>query len=126
MPFTILDANDRTELMIVEIGANHIGEIDTCAEFRTRIMVLITNIGKAHLEGFGSLEGVIQAKRELYIYLDSKQGTIIYNDSNRLLSELAGELSCKIIPYSRPDEDLILKESGEEGNIVFDLQYGDY
>lgn len=126
LPLTILAANDRTELMIVEIGANHIGEIDTLCRISDPDYGIITNIGKAHLEGFGSLEGVIQAKSELYIYLDSKQGTIIYNDSNRLLSELAGDLSCKIIPYSRPDEDLILKESGEEGNIVFDLQYGDY
>ena len=85
VPLTILSAPTNIDLMIVEMGANHIGEIDTLCHIADPDIGLITNIGKAHLEGFGSLEGVITAKTELYKYLIERKRTIIYNAQDEIL-----------------------------------------
>lgn len=125
VPLTILSAGRDTELLLVEMGANHIGEIDALCRIADPDYGIITNIGKAHLEGFGSYEGVIKAKSELYSFLDKKGAAIIYNDNNSLLSELAASLSCSLIPYSRPSMNLALSSTMKEGSIEFDIHYGD-
>ncbi|RLD92520.1 MAG: UDP-N-acetylmuramoyl-tripeptide--D-alanyl-D-alanine ligase, partial [Bacteroidetes bacterium] len=68
VPLTLLKLN-REELALVEMGANHPGEIAEVARIAAPEVGLITNVGKAHLEGFGSLQGVLDAKSELYAYL---------------------------------------------------------
>ncbi len=76
VPLTLLSLKDE-EMAIIEMGANHAGEIGQLAGIAAPETGVITNVGKAHLEGFGSLEGVLHAKGELYEYLASGGGTAI-------------------------------------------------
>lgn len=85
VPLTLLRISPETEIAIVEMGANQPGEIAFLCELANPTHGLITNIGKAHLEGFGSLEGVIQTKTELYQYLLQHEGTIFLNTGDPLL-----------------------------------------
>jgi UDP-N-acetylmuramoyl-tripeptide--D-alanyl-D-alanine ligase len=104
VPLTILSTYPETELLIVEMGANHIGEIETLSKIASPDFGLITNIGKAHLEGFGSYEGVIKAKSELYQNLIPREKTIFYNSLDPILTELIGNYK-KIIPYGSENSD---------------------
>ena len=84
VPLTLLQMNESTEIGIVEMGANHPNEIGLLCEIAHPNYGLITNFGKAHLEGFGSIEGVIKAKSELYDYLMAHQKTIFVNENDHL------------------------------------------
>ena len=79
VPLTLLGFNEETEIGIVEMGANHQKEIDFLCQIAQPDFGLITNFGQAHLEGFGSMEGVIKGKSELYEYLSQTQGTLFLN-----------------------------------------------
>ena len=89
VPLTILSLTKNTEIAIIEMGANHPGEIALLCEIARPTHGLITNIGKAHLEGFGGYEGVIKAKSELYHFLKKTQGTAFVNGDNTLLISLS-------------------------------------
>jgi UDP-N-acetylmuramoyl-tripeptide--D-alanyl-D-alanine ligase len=88
VPLTVLDIDFNTEIAVVEIGANHIGEIAALCEIAQPDYGIITNIAKAHLEGFGSLGNIKKAKSELYNYLENKHGTIFYDENNETISHL--------------------------------------
>jgi UDP-N-acetylmuramoyl-tripeptide--D-alanyl-D-alanine ligase len=92
VPLTLLRITNQTELAIVEMGANHIGEIAALCKIAQPNIGIITNIGKAHLEGFGNFEGVIKAKNELYQYLDENNGLAIVNANDALLMDLSKNL----------------------------------
>ena len=79
VPLTLLNLKKSTEIALIEMGANHLKEIDFLANLTAPTMGYITNFGKAHLEGFGSLEGVIKGKSELYNYLRENKGLTIIN-----------------------------------------------
>src|SRR5690606_18267010 len=79
VPLTLLSMDDSTEFGVVEMGANHPKEIEFLCNIALPDYGYITNFGKAHLEGFGSIEGVIQAKSELYQHLMQRGKTIFYN-----------------------------------------------
>ncbi|MBT3920343.1 MAG: UDP-N-acetylmuramoyl-tripeptide--D-alanyl-D-alanine ligase [Flavobacteriaceae bacterium] len=79
VPLTLLAMNSNTEIGIVEMGANDHKEIELLCKIAKPDYGYITNFGKAHLEGFGSLEGVIEAKTEMYRYLKSKKNTVFVN-----------------------------------------------
>ncbi len=96
VPLTLLKMDETTEIGVVEMGANHPGEIDDLCKIADPDFGIITNIGKAHLEGFGSFQGVINTKTELYRYLNAKNGTVFYNLDNPLLAELAEKITNKI------------------------------
>jgi UDP-N-acetylmuramoyl-tripeptide--D-alanyl-D-alanine ligase len=85
VPLTVLSFTKGLDFGVVEMGANHIGEIAELCTIAQPDFGLITNIGKAHLEGFGSLHGVLKAKSELYDYLRKKKGMIFLNAENELL-----------------------------------------
>ncbi len=85
VPLTLLAMNSETEFGIVEMGANHSGEIKMLCEIAEPNYGLITNVGKAHLEGFGSFEGVKRTKKELYDYLFANDGEIFVNCENEHL-----------------------------------------
>jgi UDP-N-acetylmuramoyl-tripeptide--D-alanyl-D-alanine ligase len=102
VPLTILSAPEDVELMIIEMGANHIGEIRTLCLIAKPDYGIITNIGTAHLEGFGSFEGVVKAKTELFEHLRKINGIAIYNDKNPLLAEKIFRLINRAVPYSEP------------------------
>lgn len=89
VPLSILSIKKDTSFAIIEMGANHPGEIEALCRIARPHYGIITNIGKAHLEGFGSLQGVIKAKSELYNFLKNQQGTIFYNIDNELLKSLS-------------------------------------
>ena len=86
VPFTLLSMNSDTEMGVVEMGANHLKEIEKLSNIAQPNYGYITNFGKAHLEGFGSLEGVINGKTELYQYLKENKQTVFINanDSKQL------------------------------------------
>lgn len=96
VPLTLLKMNADNEFGVVEMGANHPGEIAELCIIAEPDFGIITNIGKAHLEGFGSFEGVIKTKSELYQYIKRLNGTIFYNCENPVLAELASEIKNKI------------------------------
>ncbi|MBQ5925456.1 MAG: hypothetical protein IIX03_01945 [Paludibacteraceae bacterium] len=79
VPLTLLSIKPDCEIAVIEMGANHPGEIKTLANIALPTCGLITNVGKAHLEGFGSLEGVINTKKELYDNLVERGGHLFVN-----------------------------------------------
>ena len=91
VPLTLLSFNNKTEFGIVEIGANHMKEIALLSNISQPNYGYITNIGKAHLEGFGSEENILKGKTELYGYLKENKGSIFLNtDDDRLTSKANG------------------------------------
>jgi len=92
VPLTLLAMKDNTDFGVVEMGANHPGEINLLCEIANPDFGIITNIGKAHLEGFGSFDGVIKTKSELYRFLSKKGGKCFINADNLLLTEQAKSL----------------------------------
>lgn len=93
VPLTLLSMAADTEIMIVEMGANHPGEIDFLCNIANPEFGLITNIGKAHLEGFGSFKGVIRTKTELYKHLAAMAGVIFANADDNLIMERAEKMA---------------------------------
>jgi UDP-N-acetylmuramoyl-tripeptide--D-alanyl-D-alanine ligase len=101
VPKTLLQLNHRNSLAVVETGANHPGEIKALTEIVDPDYGLITNVGKAHLEGFGSFEGVIRTKGELYDFLRGKDhGYIFLDGDNPHLRDIAHGL--RAIKYGEP------------------------
>lgn len=88
VPLTLLDLTEACEIAIVEMGANHQGEIRELASIAEPDMGYITNFGYAHIEGFGSLEGVVQGKSELYRHLKNKKGKILIHGDDPKQQEL--------------------------------------
>lgn len=105
VPLTLLSMENSTEIGVVEMGANHLGEIDFLCKIAEPNYGIITNIGKAHLEGFGSFEGVIKAKTELYRFIDKSNGTIFFNSDNDILLDETLKISCKTIAYGSEKKD---------------------
>ena len=79
VPLSILNIDEESDYAIIELGANHLGEITCLCEIAEPDLGLITNFGHAHIEGFGSFEGVIKGKSELYDYIIGKKGRIFIN-----------------------------------------------
>ncbi|RXQ97663.1 UDP-N-acetylmuramoyl-tripeptide--D-alanyl-D-alanine ligase [Ancylomarina salipaludis] len=102
VPLTLLAMNSETEFGIVEMGANHPGEIKMLCEIAEPNYGLITNVGKAHLEGFGSFEGVKKTKKELYDYLAQNGGEVFVNCDNEHLMGMLNEQ--KAILYGNSEE----------------------
>ena len=98
VPLTLLQITRAHEMAIVEMGASHPGDIKELVEIAEPNYGLITNVGRAHLEGFGSFEGVQQTKKELYDYLREHQGFIFRNTDNPYLAQMAGDL--KTVAYT--------------------------
>ena len=88
VPLTLLQITRAHELAIVEMGASHPGDIKELVDIAEPNYGLITNVGRAHLEGFGSFEGVQRTKQELYDYLLAHNGTIFRNADNPFLAQM--------------------------------------
>lgn len=121
VPLTLLAMPPSAEIAIVEMGANHPGEIDLLCQFAQPTHGLITNVGKAHLEGFGSFEGVKKAKSELYRYLAIHDGTVFINTDEPHLQELAAA-NVKKIFYHRSGE-LALGGNSEEVKLMAECPF---
>ena len=87
VPLSILSTPDDAEMIIIEMGANHQKEIELLSSIAMPEVGYITNFGKAHLEGFGGVEGVIKGKSELYDYLRSSGGRALINDQDDIQKE---------------------------------------
>jgi UDP-N-acetylmuramoyl-tripeptide--D-alanyl-D-alanine ligase len=113
VPLTILSVHDH-DIAIIEMGANHIGEIASLCEIADPDFGIITNIGKAHLEGFGSPEGVIKAKSELYDHLAYRKAKVFVDAGNPLLTRLATEKKLDAVFYGNSPKSVC---SGEISGI---------
>lgn len=103
VPLTLLELNSEHEIAIIEMGANHIGEIGELSLLANPGYGIITNIGKAHLEGFGSVENIIKTKTELYQHVRKAGGLIFVNGENMLLTEKAA--GAHLIRYGKRIEN---------------------
>ncbi len=105
VPLTLLEITDEIDIAVVEMGANHQGEIEQLCQIAQPTQGLITNIGHAHLEGFGGYEGVKKGKSELYRYLHRVQGQVFVNASDPVLLELLGTPTQPAIYYGMEEEN---------------------
>jgi len=121
VPLSVLGIKPETEIAIIEMGANHQGEIARLCKIAQPTYGIITNIGKAHLEGFGGFEGVIRAKSELYGYIRENSGTIFINGSDSLLNDLAGDIPK--FKYGNEDDSIVRgKITGESPFLGLEIQ----
>lgn len=102
VPKTLLRLNRQHEIAVIEMGANHPGEIKTLVNIVEPNYGIITNVGKAHLLGFGSFEGVIKTKGELYDFLREHDGTVFINENNPHLMGIADGL--QLVSYGNNGE----------------------
>lgn len=103
VPLTLLQMKEGTKVAIIEMGANHVGEIADLCRIAEPTHGLITNIGKAHLEGFGGIEGVKKGKSELYQYLAKSEGVAFVNESVEFLADLSMPVARKIF-YKKSEQ----------------------
>ena len=96
VPLTLLSMTKETQIGIVEMGANHKKEIEALCEIAQPNFGYITNFGKAHIEGFGSIEGVIEGKSELYKYISKEKGTLFFNADDPVQNKLLGNYPSKV------------------------------
>jgi len=113
VPLTILSAPEGTQMMVIEMGASHLGEIRTLCHIARPDYGLITNVSPAHIEGFGSFDGALKAKTELYEYLRKVNGVAIYNEDDRLLTERIYKYVNRAVPYSDPTGIELVVEAGK-------------
>ena len=102
VPLTLLSLKNASELAIIEMGANHIGEIAQLSELAQPTHAVITNIGKAHLEGFGSVDNIEKAKSELFRHVSGKNGALFVNHDDERLKKYAGTMNA--ITYGKNEE----------------------
>ncbi len=100
VPLTLLSLTKNINIGIIEMGANHPGEIDALCNIALPDYGLITNIGKAHLEGFGNIEGVTRAKGELYNFLVNNNKVIFLNSKNHYLTNLVPGNYNQLVTYN--------------------------
>ena len=135
VPLTLLQITRAHEMAIVEMGASHPGDIKELVEIAEPNYGLITNVGRAHLEGFGSFEGVQRTKQELYDYLVAHNGTIFRNTDNPYLAAMlsdalqaAGDLQRSDLHYTTgvmPDGTRLVGAYNAE-NVSAALCVGEY
>lgn len=138
VPLTILSVKSDCEFAVIEMGANHQKEIELLCSITEPGYGLITNVGKAHLEGFGGFEGVKKGKGELYQYLQKNNGIIFINSTNKHLTDLCGSYN-NVIKYGNNETDFCSVElivgrafvsvEWKTGNKVLDINSnitGDY
>ena len=110
MPKTLLRLTKEHEIAVIEMGANHPGEIKTLVDIVEPDCGIITNVGKAHLEGFGSFEGVIKTKGELYDFLRTKSGAKVFIDAdNEHLMGIANGLELVKYGVETKASDVVVK-----------------
>ncbi len=124
VPLTLLKLSGE-EIAVIEMGANHPGEIAELAKIAAPEVGLITNVGKAHLEGFGSLQGVLNAKGELYEYLAAHDGNVLIDGRDQILIQKAEEcgVNSRLITAGG-DLPVSLSLLGQQPFLEVELQIG--
>lgn len=118
VPLTLLSITSEHQMAIVEMGANHQGEIEMLSNISDPDYGIITNIGKAHLEGFGGIEGVKKGKSELYKHLKKKNRKVFVNGDDEVLVSLSGGLT-KVFYGENPDYDIYGKSYSNTEYVEF-------
>ncbi|RMB57100.1 UDP-N-acetylmuramoyl-tripeptide--D-alanyl-D-alanine ligase [Dokdonia sinensis] len=120
VPLTLLGMDKTTEIGIVEMGANHQGEIAQLCAIAKPNYGYITNFGKAHLEGFGGVEGVIKGKSELYDFLRSNGGLVfLNNDDTKQIEKSEG---CKNYTFGVTHSDIVIDDQNANPYVSLSLQ----
>ncbi len=115
VPLTLLRINKETQVAVIEMGASNPGEIETLVKLVCPSFGLITNVGKAHLQGFGSLEGVMKTKGELYDNLmEHKKIAFVNIDNPYLMEMIQARPNLQIVPYGIKNDSarIIIDENG--------------
>lgn len=134
VPLTILSIDNTYEMAVVEMGANHVGEIALLSSIANPTHGFITNIGKAHIGTFGGFENIIRGKSELYQHLITTNGTVFINSQNHILANMAKRFKQ---PYFYPaagdyyhaeliDADPFIRFKAEDGHVVQTQLMGSY
>jgi len=134
VPLTLLSITPEVEVAIVEMGANHVGEIAILSSIANPTHGLITNIGRAHIEGFGGIEGIIRGKSELYQHLLENDGVVFINSTDPILSNMAKRFKNPVLFPEEGDfihltnlgSDPFITFLGETGNQIQTQLIGDY
>ena len=134
VPLSILAIKPEIEISIIEMGANHVGEIAALCRIARPTHGLITNIGRAHIEGFGGFEGVIRGKSELYQHLLQENGVVFINSADPILANMAKRFDNPLCYPGEGDflnivnlgSDPYLIFQGESGQKVSTQLIGDY
>ena len=120
VPLSLLRIRPDTEIAIIEMGANAVGEIASYCRIAEPDMGLITNIGKAHLEGFGGIEGIIRGKTELFDWLRKKEGMVFLNGADKVLVNMKWRFS-NVRSYPNAEDDFQCELVNEAGGLNYRL-----
>lgn len=123
VPLTLLSFNSSTEIGIVEMGANHQKEIEFLCSIAQPDYGYITNFGKAHLEGFGGVEGVIKGKSEMYAYLRQNHKTAFVNLDDAIQDEKSVEITR--ISYSQKDKNATVFITNVTANPLVSISFNE-
>ncbi|MEO5942993.1 MAG: UDP-N-acetylmuramoyl-tripeptide--D-alanyl-D-alanine ligase [Ferruginibacter sp.] len=123
VPLTILSIKKDAEIAIIEMGANHQKEIEGYCEYAMPTHGIITNIGKAHLEGFGGVEGIKKGKGELFIYLKEHSGIAFIDNDYDSLIELSNGIS-SVVTYGTSDAEYTGIVQNNEGQLKVKITKG--
>lgn len=115
VPLTLLSMTPKTEMGVIEMGANHIGEIKFLCSIAEPNYGYITNFGKAHLEGFGSFENIIKEKSELYKFIKKANGTVFINSDDNI--QIKQAIGLKTVAFNQ--KKIILKSFNPYVNVNF-------
>lgn len=124
VPLTLLEMSEEHELAIIEMGANHQGEIANLCEIAEPNFGLITNIGLAHLEGFGGPEGVRKGKTEMYDFLQHKSSVIFFNEYELSLNT-SRPASSQLVPYGISNISVETISTNKEGRLFAEVRIDD-
>jgi UDP-N-acetylmuramoyl-tripeptide--D-alanyl-D-alanine ligase len=134
VPLTLLAIDRTVEIAVVEMGANHVGEISLLCGIANPTHGFITNIGKAHIGTFGGYENIIRGKAELFEHLTANKGTVFVNSTNPVLRQLAKPFSDPVYYPAKGDyyhaelisADPLVKVQTEDGEEVSTNLIGGY
>lgn len=134
VPLTLLGINSSIEIAVIEMGANHVGEIAMLCDIANPTHGFITNIGKAHIGMFGGYENIIRAKSELYQHLITTNGKVFINSQNPILANMAKRIKEPVFYPSVDDyyhaelagSDPYVKVKAEDGQIIETNLIGGY
>ena len=122
VPLTLLSMTGETEIGIVEMGANHQKEIEFLCNIARPDYGLITNFGKAHLEGFGGIQGVIKGKSELYVHLKAHNKIVFINTNDETQVKQTGSYPNVVKYGSRNDNNCVVKFNNADPFVVLNYK----
>jgi len=134
VPLSILSIDDSVEMAVIEMGANHVGEIAQLCSIANPTHGFITNIGKAHIGMFGGFENIIRAKTELYQHLIANKGIVFINSTDSILSNMKWRFPSAVLYPAQGDflhidlldGDHFIRYKDESGNEIQTQLTGSY